>query len=553
MNDVTAIIVSFLRPEYTVACVKSLRETYPGIRIVVGENGYPDRGLAAACARAGARYVRLPFDCGVTGARNRLVSLVETPYVMVGDDDFLYDHGALADHMRVFLADHSDYDLIGGRVSVDGRVQNYQGRVTRHPDHFTTEPIDPEKESFEISHFFGPEDHPRVRPFRYCDADLTFNYFIARTEKVRSVPWDEEIKVAYEHFSWFHDFRSAGHRVAFSPEPVVIHKPKSVRVRLHDTPQHAEYMRYRGRKSDKERFFGKYGITHAIGMNGRRTDAPQAAGRIDCRGIDFVVTTLKRPQSLTRLLLSIARHAPDANVTVADQNGTGDRAFYRDLRKKLADAGMRRKVCVDFLPFDCGVSHARNHLVGRATRPYVLILDDDMEFTAKTDVSGMRRLLESNPRAGVVGGMVTQNGHEIHFEFDLERSGDTLRQVEDGNQWERSGGIRYRRTGCVLNFALFRRDALALMRWDPALKVSEHTDFYLRWKSQSPYEILYCPEVSIDHPPHEREPGYREMRQRSEFLAMMMRKHGITRYKYLNGQVKELLPDGSMKSYREKP
>lgn len=547
MNDVTAIVISFLRPAYTEACIRSLREQYPDIRIIVGENGHRSVDLDRTCREVGAQYIILPFDSGVCIGRNRLVELVETPYVLVGDDDFLYDENAKADAMHAFLERHPEYDLIGGRILQDGEVKNYQGLVEYRRTHFQTYPIDPDAQ------MDTDQDG-----FRHCPADLTFNYFVARTEKVRSVPWDEEIKVAYEHFSWFHDFKNAGGKVAFSPDPIVIHKPEHIRAIVEASGSHAEYQAFRNRKSDKERFFAKYGIRYTIGMRGQKNYAPDhllESRKNDTKHVDFCVTTFMRPKALERLLFSIAEFYPAANVYVADQNKQFDRAFYKKLRSDLYDAGLVKRVSVEYLGYDVGLSAARNHLVLTTPNRYKLILDDDMVFTEATDIGKMVRLLEAHPHAGVVGGLVTQNGTEVHFEFNIEKKGDRLVQVPDGNPVRvfkvGEEEIRYRKTGCVLNFALFRKEVFEYIQWDPALKVTEHTDFYLRMQ-EVPYQILYAPDVVVDHPPTEREDGYKEMRQRPEFLAHMLRKHGVKSMRYLNGQVHEVTPDGSIARYKSK-
>jgi hypothetical protein len=69
----------------------------------------------------------------------------------------------------------------------------------------------------------------------------------------------------------------------------------------------------------------------------------------------------------------------------------------------------------------------------------------------------------------------------------------------------------------------------------------------------TPFSIIYTPDVTVDHPPAERDPDYKEMRQRDEFIKKMFAKHGVTRTKYVNGQVTEVTKDGSIKRYKEKP
>jgi GT2 family glycosyltransferase len=520
---------------------------YPDIKIVVGENGHRDSGLANVCDTVGAEYIQLPYDSGVCVGRNTLMGYVTTDYVLVGDDDFYYDAEARVNSMREFLDVHTEYDLIGGRVREHGIVKNYQGTMEKLSTHFQSYPINADTAEYKRDERSG---------LRYCSADLTFNYFVARTEKVRAVPWDDEIKVAYEHFSWFYDFKCAGGKVAFTPDAIVVHKPEHIANKLAGTAEQSIYAAFRNRKSDKDRFFAKYNITYTIGMNGQKTYAPDHIVEVrknDTKFVDFCITTFKRPKALERLLLSIAEYYPMANVYVADQNETLDRDFYKKLRNKVYDAGLLKRVSIEHLPYDCGLSYARNHLVRTTPNKYKLILDDDMMFTRETDIKKMVTLLEAHPRAGVVGGLVTQLGSEVHFEFNLEIKDQTIYQVPDGQKLREHMGIKYKRTGCVLNFALFRKELFDAVIWDNDLKVTEHMDFYLRLKSGTVYNVLYTPDVVIDHPPTERDADYKDLRQRKEFMVKMLRKHKVQRVQYLNGQVTELTQDGELKRYKNRP
>ncbi len=546
MNKLTAIIISFLRPAYTIGCIESLKKHYPEIQIVVGENADHNPELAEVCKQYGAKYVQLPYDSGVCVGRNTLMEHVETEYVLVGDDDFYYDEYTGVDRMLKFLENQKDFDLIGGRVRENGILRNYQGSIEITGRHLINRPIKLEEAKYEID---------SASKLRFIKTDLTFNFFVARAKMVKAVPWDDEIKVAYEHESWFIDVQKAGGKVAFSPDPIVEHKPVHIRNVVENSEIHSTYKAFRSRRSDKERFYSRHKLDYIIDMNGNRDDAPgskREARKNDTKFVDFCITTFKRPEALKRLLFSVTEHYPMANIYVADQNETIDREFYKQLRSDLFDAGLCKRLIVESLPYDCGVSYARNHLVLTTPNPYKLILDDDMEFSKETDIGKMIRLMEKHPAVGVVGGLVRQLGSEVHFEFTPEIKGDTILHLLEKPNWKATDGIRHRKTGCVLNFALFRKDVFQYIQWDPNLKVCEHTDFYLRMR-EVPYQILYTPDVVVEHPPIARSEGYKELRTRDEFQIRSFQKHGVKRMKYLNGQVIEVTPEGSLKRYKEMP
>jgi len=539
MKNVTAIVISFLRAGYTKACVDSLKANYPEINILVGDNAGDQPAMREFCKSRGVEYIPLPYDSGVCVARNELVKRVATEYVLVGDDDFFYTPSANVEGMKKLLEVHPEFDLVGGRVSEHGILRNYQGYIEKYPTYMHIRPFVMDNGALSY------DEHSHIR---YAKVDLTFNYFVARTEAIKRVPWDEKIKVSYEHLTWFVDFKDAGGRVAFNPDAVVVHKPTHI-----NTEQAAEYTAFRNRRGDKEHFFSKYGIEYTITMNGTKDYKPNHTvikRQNDTKYVDFCVTTFKRSEALRRLLMSIAEQYPMANIYVADQNEVLDRDFYKKLRSDLYDAGLNKRVSVEHLPYDCGLSYARNHLVTTTPNQYKLILDDDMVFSHETDIGKMIQIMESCPGCGVVGGLVRQLGTDIHFEFTPEIVGDTIVHQTEKPKWKAHNGIKYRRTGCVLNFALMRKDMFAQIRWDDRLKVSEHLDFYLRMKTLS-YQIMYTPDVVIEHPPVARSADYKELRQRDEFQKMMLRKHGAKKVRYENGQVVELMADGSLKKYKE--
>jgi hypothetical protein len=467
------------------------------------------------------------------------VEASDTEFVLVGDDDFRYGPTAIVDQMTAFLRHHAEFDLIGGRITEGGKLKDYQGFMKIVGRQLRETPLD----LADVQH----EEIIGEYSLGYAPCDLTFNYFVARRDKLLATPWDEKIKVTYEHDSWFLDFKAAGGKVAFSPEPIVEHKPSDIERRISPS-----YGGYRMRQDDIAYFFKKHELDSFRDFRGNIRTAPvptEKPPRLSpVKDVDFLVTAMMRRSVLERLLTSIARHYPWANIYVADQSFTS--AYWRGLKEILAKKGLKSRVIVFPMPDDCGVSACRNLLAERSPNKYKLILDDDFEFTEQTDIGKMVMLMEAIPECGVVGGRVTQTGVDIHFEHCLEIKDGTVLHVPDGDRWRTVAGMRAKKTGCVLNFALFRREAIAAVGWDEGQKVCEHTDFYLRWKG-TPYQAWYLPEVAVDHPPHEREPEYKERRTRQEFLARFLRKYGAKRMKYLNGQVSELMPDGSIRRYKE--
>jgi glycosyltransferase involved in cell wall biosynthesis len=283
MHNITAVIKSFLREPYLFECYRSLKEMYPTIRVIVADDSlrpgeeYSEmrKTWIENITKNGDRHVALPFDSGVCVGRNRLIDMVETPFVLIGDDDFQYrpidniagfgHKGPMVDKMKLFLEERTDFDLIGGRVyenlwrKFNGvkedrwTVRDYQGYFIREPGmHLREIPVSLDQK------------YPLQSGLRYCRADLVFNFFVARASCLRAVRWNENIKVAYEHSDFFLRFKDAGGRVAFSPDPIVIHKPN---VGVTDESL-GDYKKFRMRREDKVAFFTTHHLAKTTDMRG---------------------------------------------------------------------------------------------------------------------------------------------------------------------------------------------------------------------------------------------------------------------------------------------
>lgn len=225
--------------------------------------------------------------------------------------------------------------------------------------------------------------------------------------------------------------------------------------------------------------------------------------------IDTLIKTFWRPQALRRLLESIDRYYPAAHVTIADD---GDLADADDAESRaccrLIEAHADWQLVT--LPFESGVVRGRNALVDRATRPYLLFLDDDFCFTEETRIEKLFERLQNEPDLGVVSGACIDvlEGERIprNSGGTLEIQGDTL--LIDTRAWrDEARGLR----DYVPQFALFRREVFSAIRWRGGLG-AEHYDFCLQL-AKSPWKVAQDQSVRIDHYPLTPTlPGYRERR-----------------------------------------
>jgi GT2 family glycosyltransferase len=249
MADVTAVIKTFLRDDYLFQAVNSLREYAPGIQMIVADDGHCTDEKERRLHELGIRYLRLPFNsCSITQGRNLILQQVETPYALIGDDDFRYvPETKLTDMLSMM----DIADLAAGAVMQGGIVGHYECLFQRTPKGISDLPLPPWQ---------------RHEGVRYAPANLVFNFFVAKTEALRRVRWDERIHASYEHEDFFLSAQASGLKVVYCPESIVLHRGGYHK----SEPDSAEYTQYRyqGRAQDKAVFESKWGPIYSMPNTG---------------------------------------------------------------------------------------------------------------------------------------------------------------------------------------------------------------------------------------------------------------------------------------------
>lgn len=225
LSNISILITTFLRDEYLFECIRRISRMMPNIQMVVVDDGYPSEEKTAwrlAFREGGHEWATLPFDSGLPAKRNLGAKLCKTKYLLMGCDDF--DFGNIdavlgIQKLRSILDLNPDIDVASGRHCNNP----YEGFLEYVPgSHIKETWLKPD----------GKHDFYQV--------DLTVNYFMARTEMVREVPWDERMKIGGEHGDWFLELKQRGKKVVWVP---------GVNISEFQVPNgmHPDYGKYRGR------------------------------------------------------------------------------------------------------------------------------------------------------------------------------------------------------------------------------------------------------------------------------------------------------------------
>ena len=245
-----------------------------------------------------------------------------------------------------------------------------------------------------------------------------------------------------------------------------------------------------------------------------------------------ICTTVARPHCATEFLLSLREAMPDMAVLLAEQ------AEMPALESACADFAVRHMR----LPFDCGLSRARNEMVRAITTDYFLLTEDDFRFAEAPDVDYCVRFLDAHPDFLCVTGTLEdlrakpRRGRLAHnFACDNIGRGLIVLPIDSAPTREIAfEGTPIRQCHMGPNWGVFRRSMFTSVKlaWDEDYIIGgEHIDFYLRLAKFHPEisvgfsERLVCQHIDGN------EDGYNELRNRSHWLTIFRSKWPF-RYRY---------------------
>ncbi|XP_049739663.1 beta-1,4 N-acetylgalactosaminyltransferase 1 isoform X4 [Elephas maximus indicus] len=205
--------------------------------------------------------------------------------------------------------------------------------------------------------------------------------------------------------------------------------------------------------------------------------------------VTIATKTFLRYDRLRTLIASIRRFYPTVTVVIADDSEKPERVSGPHVEHYL-------------MPFGKGWFAGRNLAVSQVTTKYVLWVDDDFVFTARTRLEKLVDVLERTP-LDLVGGAVreisgfaTTYRQLLSVEPGAPGSGNCLRQRRGFHQ-ELVGFPSCVVTDGVVNFFLARTDKVRAVGFDPRLNRVAHLEFFL--DGLGSLQVGSCSDVIVDH------------------------------------------------------
>lgn len=224
-ENLTAVIKTFQRPKVLKRLVKSIRNSYPQMKIIIIDDSRDPVKLN------GVETIVMPYDSGVSAGRAEALKYVKTPYLMLLDDDFIFNRHTKVQPVLEKLESLVDVDIIGGDVI----YLPFYRKID-----YTQEGLHP-TQALSVLEAGTKIDGMAVY-------DKVANFYIARTESIRKVGWDPMIK-RLDHADFFTRAKGVLTTV-FDPTFKVLHAR---------TPFDKEYMHKRlDLEEDRKLLWQKY-------------------------------------------------------------------------------------------------------------------------------------------------------------------------------------------------------------------------------------------------------------------------------------------------------
>ena len=218
-ENVTFIVKSFERKKLVRGMCRNISRMYPGVSIVIAD----DSRKPLKIRKQNVRVITLPFNCGLGAGLYAALQEVRTPYLFRMDDDELLTRKSLIHRELKYLMKHPELDLIGFGHTTAIRLHSPEFNFRE----YYSSSMDDAPLPLKIPHMTKLDDNHIV-------LGKVANIYLARTEKIREVGFDPEIKVIDHHeFFW----RAAGRLAsAAALDTVVFHR---------HNPYDRQYNRYR--------------------------------------------------------------------------------------------------------------------------------------------------------------------------------------------------------------------------------------------------------------------------------------------------------------------
>jgi len=239
--------------------------------------------------------------------------------------------------------------------------------------------------------------------------------------------------------------------------------------------------------------------------------------------IAILITTFLRDSLLYKTIQTIVDNYPeDCIVLIADQG-------YADSEKDITLDYYKSQISLEYfkIPFDSGLSYARNFLVQKASEmsiPYCLVSADSIQFNQTYDFTPIIQFLELDEKRGLVGFDLENSKAKWEYLIEITQKGIQLSYSDKDYFFS---NLKLTKVDICRNIFLAKTKTL-LNLWDEELKLAEHEMSFLEYKKKG-YEVYWTDSYVFKRISGRNNEEYETYRKRfGNYQKIMKQKLGIT-------------------------
>src|SRR3990167_3065330 len=268
MDNVTIAIKTFERQHCLRLLLGSIRKFYPDINIIIADDSRAPYPEISESFGPNINHMCLDYDQGLSYGRNAMVRACDTDYILIIDDDFVFDERTRIEELYKTIND--GYDIVAGAIELNREIKHFEGDFV----------------------VFDSGLHLLHKPTStVLPVDLVFNFFLAKTQAFRFSPWDNQFNMV-EHIDFFWSAKKAGLKVAYNPKVIVQHSQQR--------PKDYAKLRKRRLRNYEKMFLDKEGFSHTCMAEA----GPEGREKIEeikisyMHDVTIVTATILRPDCL---------------------------------------------------------------------------------------------------------------------------------------------------------------------------------------------------------------------------------------------------------------
>lgn len=248
-REIAIIIPTFLRDNKIKKLIESIQTLYPKdwYRLYIADQGYSsiEKNNYYQNLRKEQHFVTyLPFNCGLSYIRNYLIKQTKEPFILIVDDDFIFDENTKIQNFITILNHKSDIGVVGGDLEGHG---GYHYKLIKMDDKFYYIRTNPKEWYYTNKTYL-------LKPVSFWYCDIVLNFALFKREVFDDLIWDNDLKLCEHTYYYWNLKKKNKWKVAYTPSVKANHQTEQ------NSTEYIEFRRVINTNLGLKLFYNKIGI-----------------------------------------------------------------------------------------------------------------------------------------------------------------------------------------------------------------------------------------------------------------------------------------------------